>query len=60
MPQPKNAATIVETKRTIVALNSSDSLYGEIRDKNYNAVSFCLSRTAKELQQAYDVRYIDF
>jgi hypothetical protein len=55
MPQPKNSGNIVEAKRPIITLNSTDSLYAEIRDKNYNAVSFCLSRTAKELQQAYDV-----
>lgn len=57
--QPKNNVdNIVETKRTIITLNSLDSLYAEIRDKNYNAVSFILSRTAKELQQAYDVSTI--
>jgi vacuolar protein sorting-associated protein 33A len=44
-----------EKKRMIVALNSSDSLFAEIRDKNFNAVSSVLSRTAKELQQAYEV-----
>ena len=44
-----------EKKRNIVTLNSADSLFAEIRDKNFNAVSPVLSRTAKELQQAYDV-----
>lgn len=44
-----------EKKRMIVALNSGDSLFAEIRDKNFNAVSSVLSRTAKELQQAYEV-----
>ena len=58
MPQPKNSGNIVESKRQIISLNSTDNLYAEIRDKNYNAVSFCLSRTAKELQQAYEVTLI--
>lgn len=58
MPQVKDqnsiGGNIVETKRTVITLNSTDSLYAEIRDKNYNAVSSVLSRTAKELQQQYE------
>lgn len=44
-----------EKKRTVIALNSGDTLFAEIRDKNFNGVSSVLSRTAKELQQAYEV-----
>ena len=47
-----------EKKRSIITLNSADSLFAEIRDKNFNAVSSVLSRTAKELQQAYEVKII--
>lgn len=46
---------VEEKKKNIITLNSADSLFAEIRDKNFNAVSPVLSRTAKELQQAYDV-----
>jgi hypothetical protein len=55
--QPKSTigSSIVDAKRNVVTLNSTDSLYAEIRDKNYNAISHSLSRTAKELQQAYEV-----
>jgi hypothetical protein len=33
MPQQKNSGNIVEAKRPIFTLNSTDSLYAEIRDK---------------------------
>ena len=64
MPQDKSTNkiqtannTIIEAKKTAISLNSSDTLYAEIRDKNYNAISSSLSRTAKELQQAYEVSH---
>jgi hypothetical protein len=50
-----NKVNVVEMKKSIVILNSSDSLFGEIRDKNFNAINSVLSRTAKELQQASEV-----
>ncbi|CAF0986915.1 unnamed protein product [Brachionus calyciflorus] len=53
---------VVEMKKSIVILNSADSLYGEIRDRNFNAINPVLSRTAKELQQANEVnkKYLSF
>ena len=50
-----NKVNVVEMKKSVVILNSSDSLFGEIRDKNFNAINPVLSRTAKELQQANEV-----
>lgn len=49
---------VVEMKKSIVILNSADSLFSEIRDRNFNAINPVLSRTAKELQQANDVENI--
>ena len=46
---------VVEMKKSVVILNSSDSLFGEIRDKNFHSINQVLSRTAKELQQANEV-----
>lgn len=53
-----NKVNVVELKKSIVILNSSDSLFAEIRDKNFNAINHVLSRTAKELQQANEVSLI--
>ena len=47
-------------KKTIVILNSGDSLFKEIRDKNFHAINPVLSRTAKELQQANEVSELEF
>lgn len=43
---------VVEMKKSIVILNSADSLFSEIRDRNFHGINQVLSRTAKELQQA--------
>lgn len=51
---------VVEMKKSIVILNSADSLFGEIRDRNFHAINHVLSRTAKELQQANEVYLINF
>ncbi len=51
-----DGVNVVEMKKSIVILNSADSLYSEIRDKNFHAINQVLSRTAKELQQANEVR----
>ena len=45
-------------KKSIVILNSSDSLFSEIRDRNFHGINQVLSRTAKELQQANDVFFL--
>lgn len=45
-------------KKSIVILNSSDSLFAEIRDRNFNAINPVLSRTAKELQQTNEVKFL--
>jgi hypothetical protein len=66
MPQerPKSDATndmkisVVEMKKSIVILNSSDSLFSEIRDRNFHSINHVLSRTAKELQQANEVSFL--
>jgi hypothetical protein len=66
MPQerPKSEATsdmkisVVEMKKSIVILNSSDSLFSEIRDRNFHSINHVLSRTAKELQQANEVSFL--
>jgi hypothetical protein len=50
---------VVEMKKSVAILNSSDSLFKEIRDKNFNAVNPVLSRTAKELQQANEVLFFN-
>ena len=42
-------------KKSIVILNSADSLFNEIRDRNFQSINQVLSRTAKELQQASEV-----
>ena len=60
MPQERKAnqdpkVNVVEMKKSIVILNSADSLFSEIRDKNFHAINHVLSRTAKELQQANEV-----
>ena len=57
-PQSSEAnskVNVVEMKKSIVILNSADSLFGEIRDRNFHAINHVLSRTAKELQQANEV-----
>lgn len=46
---------VVEIKKSVVILNSADSLFSEIRDRNFHAINQVLSRTAKELQQANEV-----
>jgi hypothetical protein len=51
-----NKVNVVELKKSVVILNSGDSLFGEIRDKNFNAINHVLSRTAKELQQANETK----
>ena len=42
-----------ETKK--VLLTSNDQLYGELRDKNFNAVGPILSQRAKTVAAKYDV-----
>jgi hypothetical protein len=58
--QTKSASTdskvnVVEMKKSFVILNSADSLYSEIRDRNFHSINQVLSATAKELQQANEV-----
>ena len=50
-----SSVNVVEMKKSIVILNSADSLFSEIRDRNFQAINQVLSRTAKELQQANEV-----
>jgi len=50
------AVNVVEMKKTVVILNSSDSLFGEIRDRNFYGINHVLSRTAKELQQTNEMK----
>jgi len=47
-----SSVNVVEMKKSIAILNSADSLFSEIRDRNFQAINQVLSRTAKELQQA--------
>ena len=47
---------VVEIKKTIAILNSADSLFAELRDRNFYSVNHVLSRTAKELQQANEAK----
>lgn len=54
-PNQDDKLNVVEMKKSIVILNSSDSLFAEIRDRNFNAINPVLSRTAKELQQTNEV-----
>jgi hypothetical protein len=51
---------VVDMKKSIVTLNSADALFREIRDKNFHAINPVLSRTAKELQQANEVKHAIF
>ena len=55
---PNTKVNVVELKPVKIILNSSDSLFNEIRDKNFHTISSVLSRTAKELQQVQDVRRV--
>ena len=54
-----NAATteVVETSSDVkrIVLNSSDDLFADLRDKNFNAVAPALSRRAKLLTSQFDV-----
>ena len=50
-----DAVNVVEMKKSIVILNSADSLFSEMRDRNFQSINQVLSRTAKELQQANEV-----
>lgn len=42
-----------ETKK--VVLNSSDALFAELRDKNFNAVGSIVSKKAKHITAEFDV-----
>ena len=45
-----------ETKKVI--LNSSDALFAELRDKNFNAVGSIVSKKAKHITAEFDVRNV--
>uniref|UniRef100_A0A1B0CP49 Putative vacuolar sorting protein vps33/slp1 sec1 family n=1 Tax=Lutzomyia longipalpis TaxID=7200 RepID=A0A1B0CP49_LUTLO len=55
--QPLPALSTSETKQII--LNSGEELYGEIRDKNFNAVGQILSRHANSISTALEERHGD-
>lgn len=43
------------TEKKKIILNSSDELYGELRDKNFNAVGSLVSKKAKTITAEFDV-----
>lgn len=44
------------TEAKKLQLNSAEELYAEIRDKNFNAVGSVLSKKAKVISAAFEVR----
>lgn len=46
------------TEKKKIILNSSDELYGELRDKNFNAVGSLVSKKAKTITAEFDVRWL--
>lgn len=45
------------TEAKKLQLNSAEELYAEIRDKNFNAVGSVLSKKAKVISAAFEVRW---
>ncbi|XP_052712538.1 vacuolar protein sorting-associated protein 33A-like isoform X1 [Crassostrea angulata] len=45
------------TEKKKIILNSSDELYGELRDKNFNAVGSLVSKKAKTITAEFDERH---
>lgn len=45
------------TEAKKLQLNSAEELYAEIRDKNFNAVGSVLSKKAKIISAAFEVRH---
>ena len=45
----------IPTEKKKIILNSSDELYAELRDKNFNAVGGIVSKRAKTITQEFDV-----
>jgi vacuolar protein sorting-associated protein 33A len=60
IPQNNNNINELSTssndKKPTIILNSADSLFSEIRDKNFQSINQVLSRTGKELQQANEAK----
>lgn len=50
----------VPTEPKKVILNSSDELYADLRDKNFNAVGSIVSRKAKTITAEFDVSQVYF
>lgn len=46
------------TEAKKLQLNSAEELYAEIRDKNFNAVGSVLSKKAKIISAAFEVRQV--
>ncbi|KAK3088447.1 hypothetical protein FSP39_019326 [Pinctada imbricata] len=47
----------IPTEKKKIILNSSDELYAELRDKNFNAVGSIVSKRAKTITQEFDERH---
>lgn len=50
---------MAQAENKTIILNSGEELYGELRDKNFNAVGQILSRHAKSISSQLDERYGD-
>lgn len=48
-----------EKERKKISLNSSDELYSELRDKNFNEVGKILSKTARNISETMEERHND-
>ena len=46
------------TEKKKIILNSSDELYGELRDKNFNAVGSLVSKKSKTITAEFDVGFL--
>lgn len=61
-PQPQNAAKTVgaapaQPKKRKILLDSTDKLYGQLRDTNFAIVGSLLNKVARRLQTDYDSRH---
>ena len=61
-PQPPNAAKTVgaapaQPKKRKILLDSTDKLYGQLRDTNFAIVGSLLNKVARRLQTDYDSRH---
>ncbi|ODQ55485.1 Sec1-like protein [Saitoella complicata NRRL Y-17804] len=54
-PISDSAASATQKKKTL--LNSTDKLYGQLRDTNFSVVGGLLNRVAKRLNENYDERH---